>query len=828
MSTLLNDIKYGLRTHRKNPGVTTITVLTLALGITVNAIVFSFANEFFLRPLPARDPGQLVVIAQKAPAIDYQIPFSYPDIVELRRQVEAADAGAQDLARVFAGVMAFRELPVHLSRTGAGTERAWIHAVTDNYFSLLGAQPELGRFLLPGDAKAIGAEPVFVLTYDSWRNRFHADPSIVGQTVKLDGMAFTVAGVARHDFVGASWGTRLAGFVPITTLTQLIGPWALDPGNSTAFMMARLKPEATVGQARAAADVALTRMMKANPQVYLQNTRAVVMPEPLSRPSPYISHHVPAIIAVLMLLSLLVLAVAGANVTNLLYARGASQTHEIAIRSALGASRGRLLRSLLTESVLLALAAGVVGMLASVWVTPAILTLLPPSESTPPPSDTGMDWRPLVFGFVLSLLTGVGAGLLPAFKSSRIALQPLLKQRDAFAEGRRFQIRQLLVVAQVAASCVVLVCAGMALRSIQKMLQAPLGFDSSNLVVASLELSKQRYEPDRGRQFQRNLLEQVRALPGVQAATLVDASPFDTRITNRGGIVPEGRETANRFVDLSVPCAVAEQTALATLRLPVIAGRDFDSRDQFGAPLVAIVNRTLADRFWPGESPIGKRISIQGDVAEVVGLVGEPRYTGVRDSRRPLLIQPLAQNYRGDVTLMVRSPGATAPLVSAIEGIVRRLDPEMPLCKVSTMEQQIAASPSGLLAYRIGGATAAGQGLIALFLAGLGIFGLVSFNVTRRTREIGIRMALGATRLEVLRLITRESLVLVLLGMVVGGALSLAITRHLAGLLYEVSPTDGAVFTVVAGIVCTVTLLAAWLPARRATRVDPMEALRCE
>jgi putative ABC transport system permease protein len=826
--TTWQDVRIGVRMLRKHPGFAASAMLTLALGITVNGIVFNFANEFYLRPLPAQSPDRLVVVAEKAPTIDYQIPFSYPDTVEFRRMVESRDATASDLARVFSGLMAYKELSVHWSQAGETTQISWIHAVTDNYFSLLGTQPELGRFFMPDEVKAPGADPVIVLTHDTWCRRFGADPATVGQTIKLDGQTFTVVGITRPGFVGASWGTALSGFVPVTMLTTLVGSWALSPGNSMTFLVGRLQPKATLREAQAAVNVAMGRLMQANPGLYLRNTQAVVLSEPMSRPSPYISHHVPAIIVALIVLAMLVLMVAAANVSNLLYARAASREHETAIRLALGASRGRLLRSLLTESVILALGAGLIGMLASLWLMPVVVALLPTSATAAPPVDTGIDWRPLVFGFFLSLLTGMAAGLLPALKATDLTLQPMLKQKDAVSRTFWLQPWHLLVVGQVSVSCVVLVCAGMTVHSLIKMLKVPLGFDAANLVVASLDLGKQRYEPEQGRQFQQRLLAQVRALPGVQTATLADFTPFDTRIGYHGGILPEGYGATDHLVELSVPCVVADQAALDTLRLPLIAGRDFEHLDGFGAPLVAIINQALADQFWPGESPIGKHISVEGDKVEVVGLIGEVRYTGVKDRKRPLLIQPLAQNYRSGLTLMVRSTNATAPLVSAIERLVRRMDPDLPLSNTCTMEEQIANSPSGLMPYRIGATFSISQGLIALFLAGLGIFGLVSFTVTRRTREIGIRMALGATRAGVMRLIARETLILSVAGLITGGLLSQAVIRRLAGLLFEVSPTDAAVYSVVIAVVMAATLLAVWLPARRATRIDPMNALRCE
>lgn len=824
----MRDLRLACRQLSKSPGFTVIAILTLALGITVNGIVFSFASEFFLRPLHAQDPGRLVVVAQKAPVIDYQIPFSYPDAVELRRMLPASPTNSSDLGRGFSDFMAYCEQSVHLSRSGLGTERAWVHAVTDNYFSLLGTQPECGRLFLPEEVQKPGAERVLVLTHDTWRSRFGADPAIIGSTLKLNGTPFTVIGVAQPGFVGASWGSAINGFIPVTMLTELVGPWALNPGNTTVFLMGRLQPATTLRQARAAMDVAMARLVQANPGNYLPNVRAVVMPEPMSRPTPYISHQVPAIIAALGLLSLLVLIIAGANVASLLYAHAASREYEFAIHSALGASRARLLRRLLAESVLIALGAGLVGVLASRWLMPVVVAALPSPSSAPPPLDTGADWRLFVFAFLLSLATGLLAGLGPALKATGVAVQPLLKVRSGNPKRTRLPGRSLLVVGQVAVSCVVLIAAGLTVRSLHHLLQARLGFEPRHLMLASFDLDKQRYQPDRGRQFQTRLLEKVRALPGVRSASLADATPLDTRISFRGGVLPEGQAADARLNEAPVASVMAEHTLVHTLGFPLVAGREFTAQDAFGAPLVAVVNEALASRFWPGQSPLGKRINVQGDLVEVVGLVGETRYDSIRGPRRPLLIQPLAQHYRGGLTLIVRTDGATVPLAPALQELVRNLDPDLPLFGLKTMEQQIASSPSGLLPYRFGAALATGQGLAALFLAGLGIFGLVSFNVTRRTREIGVRMALGASRAAVVALIARSSLFLACVGLVLGVACSLLLTRLFANLLYEVSPADTLVFLAVAVLVFGATLLATWLPARRAAAVDPAESLRTE
>jgi predicted permease len=533
------------------------------------------------------------------------------------------------------------------------------------------------------------------------------------------------------------------------------------------------------------------------------------------------------IVGALAAMGLLVLAIAVANVANLLFARAADREKELTIRGALGASRWRLLRQLSVESVLLALGAGVVGTLAALWIDP-YLAMMGPGGDFAPPAYTGTDWRLFVFTFGVSLATGLLTGLLPALKATRLGLLPRLNEATRTLAGARHPLRSLLVIGQVAISCVVLIGAGLALRSLQKLSQVNLGFQPDHLLLASFDVGMQRYSQEQGRQFQTRLLEQVRALPGVREASLAEHVPFDGGGGMRGDITAEGRPQASGTEFQMIPYLPVEYAFLGTAGTRIAEGRDFSARDDGAAPRVAVINRVLAEHFWPGDSPVGKRLSVNGVPFEVIGVVGDGRFWAITDRARPLVFVSLAQNYRGNVTLVARTDGDPLQLAPAIEQIVRQLDPDLPFYNVRTMEQQMTSSPLGLMPLRMGAIIAGAQGLIALLLAALGVFGLVSFAVTRRTREIGIRMALGARTTDVLRLITRQSFKLTLIGMGCGLLLALGLTRALAGLLYGVSPLDAVVFVGVVLLVSVITLLACWLPARRATRVNPVEALRAE
>jgi len=827
---MLTDLRYAFRQLLKSPGFTAVAVLTLALGLTINATVFTFVNDFFLRPLPAHNPDELVTIAQKSAKIPVPLSFSYLDFVDFRHSVEGTDSEHKEMAQTFTGLMAYMNMPVNLSRMGETTARTWVDAVSNNYFSILGVQPLHGRLFLPTEGLQPGADPIIVLTHESWRTRFAADPGIIGQPVKLNGVSFTVVGITPPGFVGASWGT-LSGFVPATMLREIAperGGLLTGRGDLGFFMMGRLQPNASLAQARAAANVVMARLLKDYADYHAPQTNAVVRRESRSRPSPMVASFAPYIIGALAAMSLLVLAVAMANVTNLLFTRAADRERELAIRGALGASRRQLLRQLSVESLLLALGAGVVGTIAAIWINAYLSTLGFPGDY-PPPAATGTDWRLFVFTFGASLVTGLLTGLLPALKATRLDLLPRLNEGTRTMANTRHPLRSLLVIGQIAISCVVLIVAGLALRSLQKLSHVNPGFKPEKLLLASFDLSVRRYTKEQGRQFQAQLLEQVRALPGVREASLGESVPFDATINRQGGVEAVGSPKQKEADFDMIPCPRVDHRYMRTMGIPILEGRHFSDHDDRTTPGVVIINRALATRFWPGESPLGKRITIGGGSAlEVIGVVGEVRFESITNQARPILFLSLDQTYRHKATMIVRTDGNPMQLAPAIERIVRQLDPDLPFQDMRTMDQQMISSPLGLMPLRMGSMIAGAQGLIAMLLAAMGIFGLVSFAVTRRTKEIGIRMALGANALNTVWQVTRQSFKLTLIGLACGLLMAFGLTRALAKFLYEVSPTDIIVFGGVVLLIASITLLACWLPARRATQINPNEALRAE
>jgi predicted permease len=829
IETVIADFAYAMRQVRRSPGFSAVAVITLALGLTVNATLFFIVNDLFLRPLPAADPERLVVIVQKIPQSQVLFPASYPDFLDFQRSAEGGSHESPEIAQAFSGIMAYLEQAVQMSRQGEAAERTFVHVVSGNYFTVLGAQPMMGRLFLPGEGRTAGADAIVVLTYDTWKNRFAADPHIVGQLVKINGLPFTVVGVTQPKFVGAQWGTALSGFVPISML-PLMNPGGeevfTNRGYTSVFMMGRLQQGASLAQARAAASLVMARLLKDYPQYHPPLEAAVVLRESMCRPTPLAANFIPLVVSALMFLALLVLAITVANVANLLYARNADRERELAIRGALGARRWRLLRQLLAESTLLALAAGAIGAMAAIAVTRLLGNLIVPGD-TAPPANTGTDWRLFVFAFVASLATGILAGLLPALKATRLEVLPLLKNSTAIAGGRH-RLRSLLVIGQVAISCVVLISAGLAAHSVQKLSQIDLGFRPDHVLLATVDPSLQRYGDERSRQFHAQLLDKLRALPGVTSASIATYLPFDIRGTQRAGIWPEGQTPTESQKFLSVVCTSVDHAYLATLGTRLLAGRDFTGHDDEAAPRVAIVNRTLAQMLWPNADPVGKRLVLQGDAMQVVGVVDKLRVWAIAGTNRPLIFYPLAQRFQNNVTIVVRTGTEPMQIAASVKRAVAQLDPEMPVYNIRTLDRQIASSPMGMAPMRMGTVIAGAQGIIALFLATLGLYGLVSHSVKRRTHEIGIRMALGATSYSVVSPVLRSGLKLAGIGLALGLLAALGLTRFLQGLLYGVSAFDPLSFTAVAAVLTGVAFLACWWPAHRAAKVDPMVALRNE
>jgi predicted permease len=815
--TLLKDLRFGVRALWKSPGFTLVAVASLALGIGANTAIFSLVNTVLLRPLPARDPSRLVSVSVLGKD-DTMLAFSYPTYRDYRER--SGDA--------LSGIFAERLGPMSLSRDG-NNQRVWGYLVTGNYFEVLGVNAERGRALTSDDDRAPLASPVAVLSHGSWVRRFGADPSVVGKDIVLNGHPFRVVGVMPEGFVGAEVVYTPEVWVPMT-----MQEW-MEPGNAwlerrttqNIFAVGRLKDGVTREQAEASLNMLAKRLGEEYPDTNEGQRIALVPPGFIV---PQLRGAVVGFAAVLMAAVALVLLIACVNLANLLLARASSRRKEIAIRLAMGASRWRVVRQLLTESLLLSLAGGVLGLLLAMWILDLVAAYRPPID-VPLWIDVNVDARVMAFTLAASVLTALLFGLMPALQSARADLVPALKDAGAVAGRTRTRLRSALVVAQVMLSLVVLVAAGLVVRALGKLQTVSPGFEVEHGLVASFDLGLQNYDEARGQDFERRLVERVRALPGVKAASLTDLMPLSLNYSS-SDVHVEGQQLgrgANAPISM---VATVEQDYFKAMNIPLVSGRAFSEADKEDSTKVVIVNETLARRFFPGEDPaqgaIGRRISFQSDTGpwlEIAGVARDGKYWTLGEAPQLFVYSPLSQSYSQTATLVVRSEGDPRSLANSIRAEVAQLDPALPLFDVKTMEEHMGVS---LFPARVAASLLGGFGLLALLLAAMGVYGVVSYSVAQRTREIGIRLALGARARDVLRLVAGRGMLLVGAGLAAGLAVALMLTHFMEGVLYGVSATDALTFTLVVLTLAAVALLACLVPARRATKVDPMVALRHE
>jgi predicted permease len=820
LEQLAKDFRFSARSLRKTPGFTAVALLTLALGIGVNTAIFSIINNLFFRPLPVRDAGNLVVVAAKTPISTFLRGYEYPNYLDLRDQVDA-----------FSDLMAYSTTPIDLDAPGSQPERTYAAVVTGNYFSFFGVQAALGRLFLPGEGEKIGADPIMVLSHAYWQQRFGGDPSIVGRSVNVNGHPFTVVGIAPAALTSTQAGMSASVFVSVTMVGDLMANGARllqARAGMPLNVMGRLKPGMRLDQARTEVGTVIARIAKEHPQESIGGT-PVVIGERHTRPDPSFTEFMPLISTVFMGLVGLVLLIACANVANLMFARTIVRRREMGIRAALGASRWQLTRQLLAESLLLAASASIVGLVLGYWGAEWLVSF--GSSATPVALfGASWDWRVFLFTTVMALLAGLLIGLMPALKASRGDLQTALKEGGSvLLASSRHPFRSILVVSQVAVSLVVLICGGVFLQSLQQVSPRLLGFRTDHLLMASFDLGLHGYDRGRASQFQQRLLEKVRALPGVEAATLGTFVPFALS-SALNVVAPEGK-VVRGIQDMTItPYGLVAPNFVQTMGMTLLRGRDFSAQDQTGAPLVAIINEEMAAQFWPGQDPVGKRCYVGGPtVIEVVGVVRNGRYKMVGEAPSPFILQPLAQSYDlAPLTLYLRTQGDPVAMAPAVRRLVQELNPVLPLFNVETMDRHLNDGLWALLPLRAGAALAGLQGLLALVLVVTGLYGVASFAVSQRTREIGIRLALGAQKRDVLRLVLGDGLKMTLCGIAIGAVLSLGLTRVLSRILYGLAAGSSPVTLTAVLLLTGIALLACWLPARRATKVNPSETLRAE
>jgi predicted permease len=816
---MLHDLTQAFRNLRKRPGFAAVAVLTLAFGIAVNTSMFSLVSALFLQPLRVTDSHELVVVMQRSDLIDVPYGHSYPDYLDYRESVSSLG----DLA-------AFMPTPVHLSVRGQTPERTWVEVVSPNYFALAGVHPAAGDLLRPGEGEGRGTAPVVVLAHRYWQRRFGGDPAIVGQPITINGQSFTVAGVAPESFTGLSWAMAVSGWVPSGAMGTLLsgGDGMRENRGAPMFrLMGRLAPGRSVQDARAELGVVAARLAAEYPDEH-KGSRIVVIPENRARPDPSIADFLPVFAAVFAAMVALVLFIACANVANLMLARAVERQRDLVIRSALGASRARLIRLQVVEGLVLAAIAGGVGLLLAGWAGQALQGFIPAGD-IPINEEQPWDWRIYAFTVVASAVAGVATAFWPARQASRFDLVESLKEGARDVGTGRHRLRNLLVVGQVALSVVVLAGAALFLQSLRQMQHIALGVKPEGLLLMSMDLALQQYSPERGRQFLDQLIERAEALPGVTSATVAVHVPFDYGL-QIATVAIEGTIPGTPDDSLGVAFNTVGPRFLETTGARLLRGRGFDGRDTPASQRVGMVNETMARTLWPGEDPIGRRFRAgrEGPWVEVAGLVADGKYFMLGEAPRPYFYMPLSQDYRSPATLMVRAASEPTALVAPLTQVLRTLDPDLPVFNVKTMDAHVRESVMGLMPLRMGAAMAGGQGLIGLLLAVMGLYAVVSYAVTRRTRELGLRIALGARSADVVRLVVRDGMRLTAIGLVLGLLAATGLGFVLSRVLYGVRAMDPLVYAGVVGLLLVVAALACYLPARRATRVDPMIALRAE
>ncbi|MCA1577508.1 MAG: ABC transporter permease [Acidobacteria bacterium] len=807
MDSLIKDLRFAFRSLLKRPGFMAVAVVTLALGIGGSTAIFTVVDAALLRGLPYKQPDRLVHLWEKTPQDAFsKREFSYPDYQDYQKN------------NVFEGLAAYTGGRVLLSGYGE-TESVGGPRVSANFFSVLGVEPILGRTFQAGEDQQ-GGPKVAVLSYALWQRRFGGDAGVIGRGLTINGDSYQIVGVLPSSFQFALRNGEL--FIPYQPTQNQLTRRFMHGTN----LIGRLKPGVDEAQAQSELAVIASRIEHEHNQSHAGTTMRIV---PLQEE---VIGAVRPILLVLLAAVGFVLLIACANVASLLLTRSLARQKEVAIRSALGASRWRVVRQLLTESIVLSLIGGAAGLLIAYWGVPALVSALPQNQLVAMPflKTLSLDSSILVFSFALSLLTGLVFGLAPALQSSRLDLNEVLKEGGRnMSAGAGHRLRSAMVVTEIALAVVLLVGAGLMMKSLLRLLETDVGFNTDNLLTMTMVLPPAKFtQANQLVNFSDQIQERVRSLPGVSNAGTVDILPLNGGNTTRfyidgDPVPPPGKEIeANmRFVS---------DTYFQTLGVPLLAGRMFDQRDTPDKPPVVLVGKTIADRLFAGRDPVGRRIrynAIQADPIEIVGVVGNVKITGLDEAVKPVLYYPYRQNPGPNANIVVRTNGDPAALSASVRNEIRGLEPDAAILNVNTMDQMIAQTPASFMR-RFPALLISIFAAVALLLASIGIYGVVSYSVSQQTHYIGVRMALGASPSDILRMVLKQGLVLAVAGVVIGIVAALGMMRLLRTLLFEVSTSDVATFATVAGALFVIALVACYLPARRATKVDPLVALRYE
>ena len=817
LAMLLKEIRHAFRLLAKNPGFTAIAALSLAIGIGANSAIFSFGDALLLRPLPIPHSSDVLTISTNTP----DNPFggtSFPDYRHFR-----------DKSRSFESIAAYQFYTFGFATSPAVQPQMRLgFLVSGNFFSSMGVQPALGRAFLAEEAKTSGRDAIAVLSYDLWVNQFSGDRSVVGRIIRLNGIDFTVIGVAPASFTGMDQYIRPALYVP-ATMAQRLSAAAKDPledrTNQSFQLKGRLKPGVSRQQAQSEMTTLASNLEKAYPETN-RNHRAAVRTEIQARMDvdPYDA----ALVFMLMALVGLVLLIACANVANLMLARARARSKEIAIRLAIGAGRVRLVRQLLIESMILALFGAMLG-LGFAYFGIRFLQNIPIPTDLPVVIGVQLDQRVLLFSLFIAIGSAIVSGLVPAWQASKADLLSALKSAGLNVSARRRTFgRNALVVSQIALSVILLVAAGTLLDGFRKALVLNPGFRTDHIMMMEFDTALVRYTPDQSRTFYRNLFDRARALPGVRSVTLAQTVSMSPNQTSRtvipeGYQLPKGQETVTTFGES------VDEHYFDTMQTPIVRGRAFTAADKADSRPVAIVNQAFAAKYWPKQDVIGKRLRLNGSngpFAEVVGVAKTARYLFISEPPMPYVFLPFTQNPSSRMNIFVETSGDPAEVAPALRDVVRALDSNLPIYNARTLSsfyQQRAISIPFMIFQLV-----CTMGLLGLTLALVGLYGLIAYSVSRRTQEIGIRMALGARRPDVLAMVLRQGFVLSIIGIALGFVASLGVRKLLAYGLVGLGTPDTLSLILVPIALVLVTMAACYLPARRAARIDPIRALRYE
>jgi len=815
------DIRYALRQLRRSPGFAAIAIVTLALGIGVNTAIFSMVNGLLFSSLHIRQENRVMEVGSRQKGASWQPQFSLPEYEALHGQ-----SGA-----VFDGVIGDAYGLDGLSMEGNKPDRAFTDYVTGDYFDVLGVQPYLGQLFHAGEGVTPGADPLVVLSYSYWKRHFAADANVVGKQVLLDGHPMTVVGVTPKDYRGVNTAVSPEAYLPLAMIVPVENAPLSEyhkPTNRNLRLYARLKPGVTKQQANATLTVIARRLTTEQP-VADKDMEIASFPLWVGRNVGFDPNNAIGEVALFFLgLAGMVLLLACVNVANLLLVRATVREREMVIRSALGAARTRLIRQMLTESILLALFGGVAGIGLGLWGS-HMLSSINLGTDLPVHFDFGFDWHVLAFSIAVAVVAGALVGIVPALRLARANLNLVLREGGRGVAGGGHRFRDALVTVQVGSAMILLIVAGLFTRSLKRSEHAELGFNPANVLTMMMDPGEIGYSDPRARDFFKELLQRVRAMPGVKTATIAQTVPMglvgnggDT-ITVGGYQLPAGQNAP------VVSYNLIGTDYFSTLQIPMAQGRDFSAEDGEGRPYVAIVSEAMVKKYWPHGDAIGQQFTMNSDPAhplEVVGVVRDARYQGFRQAPAPYFYSPFAQHYATNSleTLEVRTEGDPGGMAPVLERTINEMAPNLPVFEVKTLHQALYTA-NGLLLFQIIATLAGVMGTLGLVLAIVGVYGVLSYVVSQRTSEIGVRMALGAQRGDILRIVYKQGLWIVGIGLAVGLAASFGIAQLLHSLIV-VSPADPATYVSVSAMLAAIAMLACYIPARRAMYVEPMQALR--